>query len=134
MLTKSCLCCIWKHIPSRRIQQITSFMDWRKLTSIFEFDKILMQSLNQGSAFILFKHSTRCMVSKMALRSFESDFSGGIPAYFVDLIQYRDLSNHISSITGVHHQSPQVLIIKKGEVTYHASHYSICAHTSSKAY
>jgi bacillithiol system protein YtxJ len=107
-------------------------MDWRKLTTISEFDNIWMQSLTQGSAFVLFKHSTRCMVSKMALRSFEADYVNDLPAYFVDLIQYRDLSSHIASITGIHHQSPQVMTIKKGAVTYHASHYSICAHTSSK--
>lgn len=105
-------------------------MDWRKLTTISEFDEILMQSLSQGSAFVLFKHSTRCMVSKMALRSFEADFNNELPAYFVDLIQYRDLSNHIESVTGIHHQSPQLLTIRHGEVTYHASHYSICANSS----
>ena len=105
-------------------------MDWRELTTIPQFDDILMQSLSQGSAFVLFKHSTRCMVSKMALRSFESDFAGDIPAFFLDLIQYKKLSNHIASVTGVHHQSPQVITIRKGEVTYHASHYSICANSS----
>jgi len=107
-------------------------MDWRELTTKSEFDDILMQSLSQGSAFVLFKHSTRCMVSKMALRSFEADFKNDLPAYFIDLVQYRELSNHIASVTGVHHQSPQVITIKKGDVTYHASHYSICANTSSK--
>ncbi len=105
-------------------------MNWRKLISISEFDHILMQSLTQGSAFILFKHSTRCIVSKMALRSFEADFKSDVPAYFVDLIQYRELSNYIAKKTEVHHQSPQVIAIKNGEVTYHESHYSICASSS----
>ena len=108
-------------------------MEWRKLSSISDFNEILMQSLTQGSAFVLFKHSTRCIVSRMALRSFESDYSGNLPAYFVDLIADRDLSNHIAKLTGVVHQSPQVMTIRNGEVTYTASHYSICAKTSVTA-
>ncbi|MGB0805982.1 MAG: bacillithiol system redox-active protein YtxJ [Salibacteraceae bacterium] len=106
-------------------------MNWRKLTSITEFDEILMQSSVEGSAFILFKHSTRCMVSTMALRSFESEFQSSIPAYFVDLIKNRDLSNYISKTVNVIHQSPQVITIKNGEVVYSDSHHSISAHQAS---
>lgn len=107
-------------------------MNWRELSSITQFDNILMQSSLESSAFVLFKHSTRCMVSKMALRSFESDFNDSVPAYFVNLIENRDLSNYIAKVTGVIHQSPQVLSFKKGEVKYHESHYSICASTSTR--
>ena len=102
-------------------------MNWRKLTSKSEFDEILMQSLLEGSAFVLFKHSTRCMVSTMALRSFETEYESDLQAYFVDLIQYRELSNHISQVTSVQHQSPQVLTLNRGEVVYAESHYRISA-------
>jgi bacillithiol system protein YtxJ len=100
-------------------------MNWRKLTSKSEFDEILMQSLLEGSAFVLFKHSTRCMVSTMALRSFEAEYDGDVQAYFVDLIKYRELSNHISEVTAVQHQSPQVLTVQKGEIIYSESHHRI---------
>lgn len=102
-------------------------MIWRKLTSISEFDEILMQSSVEGSAFVLFKHSTRCMVSTMALRSFESEFDSEIPAYFLDLIKYRDLSNYISSRIDIQHQSPQVITVNNGDVVYSDSHYHISA-------
>ena len=108
-----------------------NLMNWRELSSISQFDNILMQSSFDSSAFVLFKHSTRCMVSKMALRSFESDFNDSVPAYFVDLIANRALSNHIEKVTGVIHQSPQVISFRNGEVKYHESHYSICASTST---
>ena len=98
-------------------------MNWRKLTSKSEFDDILMQSLLEGSAFVLFKHSTRCMVSTMALRSFEAEYESDMHAYFVDLIQYKELSNHISKVTAIQHQSPQVLTVNKGKVIYSDSHY-----------
>jgi len=107
-------------------------MNWRKLTSKTEFDEILMQSLLEGSAFVLFKHSTRCMVSTMALRSFESEYKSDLPAYFVDLVKFRELSNHVSSESGVQHQSPQVLTFSNGKVVYHDSHYHISATTAGK--
>ena len=102
-------------------------MNWRKLTSVSEFNDILMQSSTTGSAFILFKHSTRCMVSTMALRNFASEFKSDLPTYFIDLIKYRDLSNHIAEVTHIAHQSPQVITIKNGEVVYSESHYHISA-------
>jgi bacillithiol system protein YtxJ len=107
-------------------------MDWHRLTSISEFDNILMQSQLNGSAFVLFKHSSRCMVSTMALRAFESEYTKELPAYFIDLIRYRDVSKHIEKTTGVMHQSPQVITINKGDVVYHDSHSGICGVTAGK--
>lgn len=106
-------------------------MNWRKLTSTTEFEDLMMQSSIEGSAFILFKHSTRCMVSTMALRSFESEFNSEIPAYFVDLIRYRELSNYIAQVTQVTHQSPQVISIKSGKPVYFESHHNISATQAS---
>ncbi|MFT4752484.1 MAG: bacillithiol system protein YtxJ [Salibacteraceae bacterium] len=107
-------------------------MNWRKLTSVSEFEDLMMQSSIDGSAFILFKHSTRCMVSTMALRSFESEFRSDIPTYMVDLIQDRDLSNFIAKTTQVEHQSPQVISIKAGVSVYNESHYQISAELASE--
>ena len=109
----------------------SSSMNWRILTSPQEFDQVLQQSVQDKSAFVVFKHSTRCMVSKMALRSFESEFNASIPAYFVDLIQNRDLSTHIAMVSGIHHQSPQVITFEGGQPVYHSSHYSICAKSAA---
>ena len=102
-------------------------MNWRKLTSVSEFDDLLMQSSTTDSAFVLFKHSSRCMVSTMALRSFESEYKSDLPAYFIDLIKYRELSNYVAEVTQVIHQSPQVITIKNGGVVYSDSHYHISA-------
>ncbi len=41
-------------------------------------------------------------------------------------MQYaRALSNHIAETLGVRHETPQVLLVKGGEVFYHASHFDI---------
>lgn len=39
----------------------------------------------------------------------------------------RDLSNKVASLTGVTHQSPQVLLIKDGKCVWNASHHDITA-------
>jgi bacillithiol system protein YtxJ len=79
---------------------------------------------------VIFKHSTRCAVSLMAKRGFESDWDS-IPAetdlYFLDLINHRDISAQIAELFQVHHESPQVLLIKNGECILDASHSDISA-------
>ena len=100
-------------------------MNWVNLKSLEEFDKILQ--LSQGLPVLIFKHSTRCSISSMALsrleREWESDYSN--PTYLIDLLNHRDLSNHIASYFKVIHQSPQIIIVKAGNSIYDASHSEI---------
>ena len=49
----------------------------------------------------------------------------GIKPYFLDLITYREISNHISQEFDVEHESPQVLIIEKEKSIYDQSHMGI---------
>jgi bacillithiol system protein YtxJ len=46
-------------------------------------------------------------------------------AYFLDLLNHRDISNAIAERFNIVHQSPQVVIIKDGKVVAHASHEGI---------
>ena len=64
----------------------------------------------------------------MSLNSFEREWTSGNELsgiYFVDLLRNRDVSNEIAAVTGVMHQSPQVIVLKGSEVIYDASHSSI---------
>jgi bacillithiol system protein YtxJ len=77
---------------------------------------------------IIFKHSTRCSISMMAKKRFElewDDLPDEISLYFLDLIKYRELSNQIASDFHVHHESPQMLLIKSGECILDQSHGGI---------
>ena len=49
----------------------------------------------------------------------------GILFHYLDLLTYRDVSNYIASVFQVHHESPQVLIIKNGECIYVEAHNAI---------
>ena len=99
-------------------------MNWTQLESPEQLNQIKQQ---QGYSLI-FKHSTRCSISMMAKRRFELDWEdlpADMPLYFLDLIRYRDISNQVAQIFQVHHESPQLLLIKDGECILDQSHSGI---------
>ena len=99
---------------------------WIPLSSLDQLDQIKEQS--KTSPVVIFKHSTRCVISRMVLREFESSFAEhqlSVSLYILDLLTYREISNEIVSEFQVFHQSPQLIVIKNGEAIYHASHNDI---------
>jgi bacillithiol system protein YtxJ len=103
-------------------------MNWVALTQLAQLSDIQESSSSSAiRAILIFKHSTRCSISGMALNRLESSWQNQetIPVYFLDLLQHRDISNQLAAIFEVEHQSPQVLLIKNGKCVYHASHSSI---------
>ncbi len=73
---------------------------------------------------VLFKHSTRCPVSAMALSGL-LQHPRELIFFLINVIDNRDLSNWVAAKFGVLHQSPQILIIHKGACAYHTSHMNI---------
>jgi bacillithiol system protein YtxJ len=104
-----------------------SKINWIELTDLGQLNEIMDLSHQQPVA--IFKHSTRCSISRMALKQFENEFDleGSVTPYFLDLLNYRDISNEISTRFEVYHQSPQLLLIKEGKSIYDASHSDIDA-------
>jgi bacillithiol system protein YtxJ len=101
-------------------------MNWISLQHLTQLDEIAQ---SPGYS-IIFKHSTRCSISLMAKRKFELDWSylpENTSVYFLDLLQYRNISNGIAERFKVHHESPQLLLIKDGECIYETSHGEISA-------
>jgi bacillithiol system protein YtxJ len=105
----------------------TSKINWIELTDLGQLNEIMDLSHEQPVA--IFKHSTRCSISRMALKQFENEFDleGSITPYFLDLLNHRDISNEIATRFEVYHQSPQLLLIKEGKSVYDASHSDIDA-------
>ncbi len=102
-------------------------MNWNKLSDINQLDDLVKASENHP--VLIFKHSTRCSISSTALdrieRSWKTAEVKGLEPYYLDLIQFRNISGAIESKFDVEHQSPQALVIKNGSCVYHASHYDI---------
>ncbi len=99
-------------------------MNWIELTDENQLEQIKEQSKNQP--VVIFKHSTRCATSSMIKSRLERETpADNTLFYYLDLIRYRSVSNKIASDFHVPHESPQILIIKKGECIYEDSHNGI---------
>ena len=105
----------------------SSKMEWRQLTDLGQLNEIV--EVSNEKLVLIFKHSTRCSISRYALKQFENEFTfeDKIVPYFLDLIAHRDVSNEIAQRFGVFHESPQIILIKEGKAIYDASHESIDA-------
>ena len=100
-------------------------INWNNLEHLDQLDKIINESWEKP--IVIFKHSTRCSISRMALKQFENEYNyeDKITPYFLDLLNHRDISNEIALMFNVNHQSPQMIVIKNGIVLFNASHSDI---------
>jgi bacillithiol system protein YtxJ len=101
---------------------------WIPLTSADDLDTIVGNSMKRPQ--IIFKNSTTCGISSMALRSFEAHYdldSEKADLYIMHIQHNRALSNEIAQRFDVRHESPQLLIIMNGTVVKNASHGAISA-------
>ncbi|WP_312076718.1 bacillithiol system redox-active protein YtxJ [Chryseobacterium sp.] len=84
---------------------------------------------SENKTVAIFKHSTRCFISKTILRNFEKEVSenqdNNTEFYFLDLIKFRDISNKIADDFEVRHESPQLIVFESGSVKNSASHQDI---------
>jgi bacillithiol system protein YtxJ len=112
---------------SEEKKESTSKINWIPLTDLEQLNEII--TLSNEKPVAIFKHSTRCSVSRFALKQFENQFDSAdaTDTYFLDLIEHRDVSNEIANRFQVVHQSPQLLLIKQGKSVYDASHSDIDA-------
>lgn len=101
-------------------------LPWKELKDKNQLKEIKENSHKRTQA--IFKHSTRCGISKMALRNFESSFdikSEALDLYYLDLLNHRDISEEIAAEFQVLHESPQFIVIRNGETVHHSSHSAI---------
>jgi bacillithiol system protein YtxJ len=117
---------------SEKQNSSTSTIKWIPLQDLGQLNEIINNS--HEKPVVIFKHSTRCIVSRTALKQFELETlqcnvftENNVDAYFLDLLEHRDISNEIASRFGVQHQSPQLLLIKDGKSVYDVSHSDIDA-------
>lgn len=58
-------------------------------------------------------------------RAWNADEMSGVKPYYLDLIQFRNISNEIADTFDIYHESPQLLVIKDDKCIYHSSHMGI---------
>lgn len=99
-------------------------MHWIHLNDEEQLKQIITKS--QQRPQVIFKHSTRCSISAVALQRLQkAEQPSDIDFYFLDLIAHREISNKVAQVFGVNHESPQVLVIKDGQCVFDESHLGI---------
>lgn len=101
-------------------------LPWIPLNAMQQLDLIKEKSSTKTQ--IIFKHSTRCGISRMVMSQFVDayDFTEkDADLYFLDLLNFREISNEVGYKFQVMHQSPQLLVIKNGVAVAHESHGAI---------
>ncbi len=95
-----------------------------ELSTTDEWETVVGQNLT-----ILFKHSPTCPISLFAhqevMRFCEAQPEA--PVYLVSVRRRRDVARHIAEQTGVRHESPQILVLRRGNLVGAASHDQITA-------
>jgi len=98
---------------------------WKVLTSNEQVDRVVKDSFT--SPQVIFKHSIRCSLSESIynhLNEWNKD-QQVLTIHYLDIINYRPVSNYIEALFGILHESPQIILLQQGKVQYHESHYRI---------
>lgn len=99
---------------------------WKLISSETDVEEALADSY--GNKVVIFKHSTRCHISKRVLKNFEKQVKKSDKEaiyYFLDLLSYRSISDAIAERLEVQHQSPQMIVVENGIAVRDASHQNI---------
>jgi bacillithiol system protein YtxJ len=102
---------------------------FKRLESAEELSRLF--ELSNEKPIVLFKHSTMCPLSADAYQEM-SRFENEINLVIVQIA--RPISNEIESRTGIRHESPQVIILRNGNVAWHASHFKITTQSVTQAF
>ena len=103
-------------------------INWKILETEAQLKEFI--ALPKRKPIAIFKHSTRCSLSSMVKSRLERGWNindNDIEMYYLDLLNYRNISDKIASVFNVEHQSPQLIVLSQGDVLYHASHGEIDA-------
>jgi thioredoxin 1 len=84
---------------------------------------------------VLFKHSPTCSISISVKREYDAFVAANpdVPTRLVIVQSERPLSNALSRLLRVQHESPQAIVVQNGEVLWHASHRRITATSLTNA-
>ena len=104
-----------------------SAINWTKLNRITDVEGMI--DLSEQYTVLIFKHSNRCGISSSVLSRFERQAINyemdHLRFYLLNVVDHRNISNEISEQLSVHHESPQLIVIKNRKVIAHDSHYEV---------
>jgi bacillithiol system protein YtxJ len=99
-------------------------MEWNSLRTVDQFENILEKSFDTPQ--LIYKHSIACGISSMIKYRLEKNTPPpDLEFHFLDIMRFRSLSNLIATKLKIHHESPQVLLIRNAQCVYDESHMGI---------
>jgi bacillithiol system protein YtxJ len=101
-------------------------LPWIPLNDIQQLQYIVEKS--KVKTQVIFKHSTRCGISRMVLNQFIDLYNlneNDLDLFYLDLLSYRAISDEVGVKFMIMHESPQLIIIKNGKAVMHGSHGAI---------
>jgi bacillithiol system protein YtxJ len=87
----------------------------------------IIENSDEGPV-IIFKYSSECGSSSRLMKELEGFFTKkalNFPVYVVVVQDHKALSLKIEKLFEIKHESPQIIILNKGKVTYAESHDKI---------
>jgi bacillithiol system protein YtxJ len=91
-------------------------------------DKLITDS--NAKPIVIFKHSNSCGISSAAYREMEK-LEGQVN--LLEVQSARDISRELADMTGIRHETPQVIVFKDGKAVWNASHFDVKAGAVLKA-
>lgn len=117
---------IKKLFGGEKVEREEKVLPWIPLNDLKQLDYIKQKSSIKTQ--VVFKHSTRCGISSMVQRQFIEDYNFSekeLDLYYLDILSYRQISDEVGYKFQLIHESPQLLVIRNGELVAHASHGQI---------
>ena len=100
----------------------------RPLETVQDAERVL--ELSRTELVVIYKHSPICSISETAIDEI-AEFAGQakdtLSLFMVDVIGARPASLKIEELTGVRHESPQLLVLVEGAAVWNTSHRRINA-------
>lgn len=99
-----------------------------KIANRESLDKLITDSNNKP--VVIFKHSNACGISAAAYREMEKLEN---EVNLLEVQSAREVSRELADLTGIRHETPQVIIFKDGKAVWNASHFDVKAGAVLKA-
>ncbi len=99
---------------------------WTPLETSDQLERLHELSVERPQ--LIFKHSTRCGISRMVMNLFRERYEfpeNAADLHYLDIFNYRAISDEVARKYGIPHQSPQLLVIRNRDVIAHDSHGGI---------
>jgi len=103
--------------------------NFNNLTSSDKVAELIEQS--NRNPVLFFKHSTTCPISASVYGEVSRT---DLDVNLIVMQTARPVSEELAKQTGVRHESPQAIVVKNGEVVYHASHFDVTAEDLTAAF